>query len=224
MTELVYYSEEKKAILENAMGIFSQYNYHDIDITNLIALLDIEASHFYRNFDGKKDLYRSMIEQIARKKIKYMDNRNTSNNITGNIQNTFHRALAFLKSSKNYLGIYRNFMKNKDLCMEIFGIPLPSYISMCLVEQNEPNSEVSLLLGENHQSKPTKPLSRDISLNEREVEILKLVDQGLSNADISDTLYLSENTVKWYLYNLNKKLYSKNRIQASKIAKELQMI
>ncbi|HMT19756.1 MAG TPA: response regulator transcription factor, partial [Promineifilum sp.] len=53
----------------------------------------------------------------------------------------------------------------------------------------------------------------------REIEILGLISDGLSNREISRRLYLSPDTVKWY----NKRIYSKlgvnSRTQAVKLAR-----
>jgi serine/threonine-protein kinase PknK len=43
-------------------------------------------------------------------------------------------------------------------------------------------------------------------LNAREVEILRLLDRGLSNKQIARSLSVSINTVKWYLKNIYTKL------------------
>lgn len=52
----------------------------------------------------------------------------------------------------------------------------------------------------------------------REQEVLKAMQQGASNLDISRILYISENTVRTHVYNIFKKIAVKNRIQAVKWA------
>ncbi|MFC2067294.1 response regulator [Chloroflexota bacterium] len=51
-------------------------------------------------------------------------------------------------------------------------------------------------------------------LSLREVEALKLVAQGLTNKQIAESLYISENTVKTHLRNIMEKLHLTNRSQA----------
>lgn len=51
-------------------------------------------------------------------------------------------------------------------------------------------------------------------LTPRQVEILALIAEGLSNADISDRLYLSESTVKWHIRKILRALGVSNRAQA----------
>lgn len=54
-----------------------------------------------------------------------------------------------------------------------------------------------------------------ISLNERESEVLKLLAQGLTNADIAARLYLSEGTVRNYTSAIFSKLGVSDRTQAA---------
>jgi len=52
-------------------------------------------------------------------------------------------------------------------------------------------------------------------LSEREQQVLELVAQGLSNSEIAEKLYLSENTIKKYLHNILEKLHLNNRVEAA---------
>ncbi|OPX89852.1 MAG: HTH-type transcriptional regulator MalT [Pelotomaculum sp. PtaB.Bin104] len=61
-------------------------------------------------------------------------------------------------------------------------------------------------------------------LTERELELLKLLAEGLSNVEISHRLYISLNTTKWHLKSIFGKLAVGNRIQAVGRAKELGLI
>ncbi|HPH97314.1 MAG TPA: response regulator transcription factor [Anaerolineaceae bacterium] len=55
-------------------------------------------------------------------------------------------------------------------------------------------------------------------LSEREQEVLKLVAEGLSNAEIADKLVLSEKTVKGHVSNILNKLHLVDRTQAAVFA------
>ncbi|TML87587.1 MAG: response regulator transcription factor [Actinobacteria bacterium] len=57
-----------------------------------------------------------------------------------------------------------------------------------------------------------------IDLTPREVEILQLVAQGLSNAELADRLWVSEQTVKFHLSNVYRKLHVESRAKASRWA------
>jgi len=52
-------------------------------------------------------------------------------------------------------------------------------------------------------------------LTEREVDVLKLVAQGLTNNDIADKLVVSERTVRTHISNILSKLHLANRTQAA---------
>jgi DNA-binding NarL/FixJ family response regulator len=63
-----------------------------------------------------------------------------------------------------------------------------------------------------------------LGISKREYEILQLVNDGLSNQQIADKLFLSENTVKKHVSNLFLKLDVQRRTEAIKKAKELNII
>ncbi|HEX4866493.1 MAG TPA: response regulator transcription factor [Acidimicrobiales bacterium] len=51
-------------------------------------------------------------------------------------------------------------------------------------------------------------------LTDRELEVLKLVAQGMTNRDIASELYISENTVKNHVRNILEKLHLHSRMEA----------
>jgi DNA-binding CsgD family transcriptional regulator len=65
---------------------------------------------------------------------------------------------------------------------------------------------------------------RDLSITKRELEILQLIAQGMSNREIAEKLFVSENTVKTHSSRLFDKLSAKRRTQAVQIGKELGLI
>ena len=52
-------------------------------------------------------------------------------------------------------------------------------------------------------------------LSDRELEVLKLIAEGLSNAEISDRLFISEKTTKNHVSNILGKLHLADRTQAA---------
>lgn len=58
-------------------------------------------------------------------------------------------------------------------------------------------------------------------LTQRELEILKRIEKGLSNPEIATSLFLSEGTVKNYVSNLYSKIGVKNRNEAIRLARNL---
>lgn len=77
---------------------------------------------------------------------------------------------------------------------------------------------------------PETPFVRDqaaadaIGLTAREVEILELIAAGLSNRQIAEKLFVSENTVKTHSSRVFAKLNANRRTQAVQIAKQQRII
>jgi DNA-binding NarL/FixJ family response regulator len=63
-----------------------------------------------------------------------------------------------------------------------------------------------------------------LGLTARELEILGLIAAGLSNREIAEKLFVSQNTVKTHSANLFSKLNARRRTQAVQIAKEAGVI
>jgi LuxR family maltose regulon positive regulatory protein len=61
-------------------------------------------------------------------------------------------------------------------------------------------------------------------LNEREIEVLRHISDGLSNQEIADEMVLAVSTVKWYLRNIYDKLQVNRRTQALAKARELNLL
>jgi LuxR family maltose regulon positive regulatory protein len=61
-------------------------------------------------------------------------------------------------------------------------------------------------------------------MNERELEILRLLATGMSNKEIAEALFITVGTVKWHTNHIYTKLGVKNRGQAVARARELQLI
>jgi LuxR family maltose regulon positive regulatory protein len=61
-------------------------------------------------------------------------------------------------------------------------------------------------------------------LSERELDVLRLIAAGLSNKKITETLFLSLNTVKTHIKNIYSKLNVHSRTEATVKAKELELL
>jgi DNA-binding NarL/FixJ family response regulator len=64
---------------------------------------------------------------------------------------------------------------------------------------------------------PQRPVPRDVSaaLSARQIEVLRLLAEGMGNAEIARELYISPKTVKNHIASILAKLQMDNRIQAA---------
>ena len=69
-----------------------------------------------------------------------------------------------------------------------------------------------------------RPSQKSIWLTRRERELLRLVTEGLTNAEIAEKIFLSPETIKGYRKNLLVKLDAKNTAVLVKIALEQKLI
>ena len=63
-----------------------------------------------------------------------------------------------------------------------------------------------------------------LGITPRELEILSLIAAGLSNREIAERIFVSENTVKTHANRLFDKLNAKRRTQAVQVGKEFGLI
>ena len=75
----------------------------------------------------------------------------------------------------------------------------------------------SRLVQDVRESKPAVPAAF-VELTERELDVLRLIAVGESNATIAEKLILSEKTVKGYVSNILSKLHITDRTQAAAFA------
>ena len=64
----------------------------------------------------------------------------------------------------------------------------------------------------------------DLHITRRELEILELTAQGLSNREIAERLFVSENTVKTHSSRVFDKLGARRRTQAVQLGKEFGLL
>lgn len=124
------------------------------------------------------------------------------------------------------------------------------YISRCLeygvkgyVVKNESGSELdyairSVLQGKNYFSRQAQDVifkkysqnvvrkkpKEEISLTKREIEIVRLISDGLTSQQMADRLFISPRTVETHRANLMKKLSVKNAIELVKKAQQLNLL
>ncbi len=83
---------------------------------------------------------------------------------------------------------------------------------------------LTLLSAFGETSKIVSPQGLVEPLSERELEVLRLLEQGMSNGEIAQHLVVTVGTVKSHVHNIIDKLGVSNRAQAVVQAKVLKLI
>lgn len=71
---------------------------------------------------------------------------------------------------------------------------------------------------------PDDKKREDLHITRRELEILELIAQGLSNREIAEKLFVSENTVKTHSSRVFDKLGARRRTQAVQLGKQFRLL
>ena len=80
--------------------------------------------------------------------------------------------------------------------------------------QISPSMASKLLTEFNNLAKQAQQKVLAPKLTDRELQVLKLVAQGLSNREVAEELFISENTVKNHVRNILEKLHLHSRMEA----------
>jgi two-component system, NarL family, response regulator DevR len=117
-----------------------------------------------------------------------------------------------------------------DVAEEIFDAGAAAFIS-----KNASHDDVGLAIRQTYEpsihfssrlAPRAKPASRpsETTLTDRELEILRHVVRGQSNGKVAAALRVTEQTVKFHLSNIFRKLGVSNRTQAARRAYQLQIV
>jgi DNA-binding NarL/FixJ family response regulator len=125
------------------------------------------------------------------------------------------------------------------------------YISRCIeygvkgyVVKNESSAELenaikAVLSGKNYFSRQAQDIifkkysqnvskkkndADDVNLTKREIEIIKLIAEGLTSQEMANKLFISHRTVETHRANLMKKMNVKNAVELVRKAQQLQLI
>ena len=108
------------------------------------------------------------------------------------------------------------------LIFTALGIWLALKLSKPKIETVLVEKEVYVVRNENFVQDSS--LINQLELSKRELEILGLLAEGLSNQEIAEKLFVSLSTVKTHNQNIFEKLDVKRRVQAVEKAKRLNLV
>jgi DNA-binding NarL/FixJ family response regulator len=91
-------------------------------------------------------------------------------------------------------------------------------------ERNVQRSFVVHILGLLGVSLNAREVAGGQALSDRELEVLRVMSEGLANRDIALHLFVSEATVKTHVQRIMRKLDGKTRTQAIARARELMLL
>jgi DNA-binding NarL/FixJ family response regulator len=84
--------------------------------------------------------------------------------------------------------------------------------------------KLTVRTGTKRDFKPNQKAIDYLGISERELDVLKLIAEGLSNDEIAGKLFISINTVKTHVSNIFTKLNADRRTQAIQKARSLKII
>jgi LuxR family maltose regulon positive regulatory protein len=74
------------------------------------------------------------------------------------------------------------------------------------------------------RARPASPVLGDEPLSDRELDVLRLLPSGLSQREIAEALYVSQNTVKTHTRGIYRKLGASSRAEAVARARTLRLV
>jgi len=129
----------------------------------------------------------------------------------------------YLEQGSSLVPLLKAYMKTRNTSGSKSLTTLLAVLSARLIQGEEfPTSTSVTLAGK--QASVASSSSQDVRLGSREVEVLRLVAQGLTNKHIARALTIGPETVKWHLKNLFSKLQVRSRVDAVQKARRLGMI
>jgi LuxR family maltose regulon positive regulatory protein len=103
------------------------------------------------------------------------------------------------------------------------GEPIATLLKRIKPQSRKARTYVQTILAAFPQSEIVTPSLAE-PLSEREIEVLRLIADGLSAKQIADNLTISVHTARTHIRNIYRKLDVRSRVQAAEIARDLNLI
>lgn len=117
--------EKKQRIIEAAIDEFSRYSFHKARVTAIADNAGIAKGSFYQYFEDKKDLYKYLMETIAKKKMSYINKDMLLNRDKYGffqlLREVFLSGIRFAKENPRLVPIGEMLLADKELLHELYG-------------------------------------------------------------------------------------------------------
>lgn len=129
----------------------------------------------------------------------------------------------FIDEGEPVNSLLQTILKQRGKEWETESPPLLNYVVTLIKSFGETNLAIPIPTVQNQNKDLPWWYSND-PLSERELEVLGLVAQALSNQQIGDKLFISAGTVKRHISNIYQKLDVHSRVQAIELARKFRLI
>src|SRR5690606_26935268 len=117
--------EKRQRIIEAAIDEFSRYSFHKARVTAIADNAGIAKGSFYQYFEDKKDLYKYLMETIAKKKMSYINKDMLLNRDKYGffqlLREVFLSGIRFAKENPRLVPIGEMLLADKELLHELYG-------------------------------------------------------------------------------------------------------
>jgi ATP/maltotriose-dependent transcriptional regulator MalT len=129
-----------------------------------------------------------------------------------------------LKATEYWFWVKLNVFDIYGILIALIFLGAGLWLGMRLNQKNREKQPENRLYTEGSSKIIDEEFLSNLGISKREYEVLALLEKGMSNQEIADILFISQNTVKTHTSRLFEKLAVKNRTQAILKSKELRLI
>ncbi len=117
--------EKRQKIIDAAMDEFARQPFHKAKITSIAENAGISVGSFYQYFEDKKDLVKHILNLLAQRKLKYINQDMVVNKEKYGFFELFREivfsGLRFARENAQYIGIASMLLADKSLQSEVLG-------------------------------------------------------------------------------------------------------
>ncbi len=110
-------NEKQKRIFDASIKYMARSNYSSLNISDIIKEAKIARGSFYQYFDDKEDLYKYVLDEIGKEKIKFMSDiiLDDETPFLDIFEQTFEAGLRFASNNILYVKVYENMLNDYSI-------------------------------------------------------------------------------------------------------------